>query len=205
MGKTCAVRNLSLSIGRGEIVAVAGESGCGKSVLCKTIMGILPKQAKISSGSIVLSGRETTGYTDRQYGQMRGSEVSIVFQDPFTSLDPTYKIGSQITEAVRANREDAVKLMEEVGIDRAEERFDAYPWMLSGGMRQRCVLAMALSQNPKLLIADEPTTALDEDVKNDILNLLLRIRDERNMGILFITHDLSAARKIADRLAVMYA
>ncbi|MBE6028785.1 MAG: ABC transporter ATP-binding protein [Clostridiales bacterium] len=205
MGKTCAVRDLSLSIGRGEIVAVAGESGCGKSVLCKTIMGLLPKQAEVTSGSIVLSGRETTGYTDRQYCQMRGSEVSIVFQDPFTSLDPTYTIGSQITEAVRANREDAVKLMEEVGIDRAEERFDAYPWMLSGGMRQRCVLAMALSQNPKLLIADEPTTALDEDVKNDILNLLLRIRDERNMGILFITHDLSAASKIADRLAIMYA
>ena len=218
MGKICAVRNLSLSIGRGEIVAVAGESGCGKSVLCKTIMGILPKQAKITCGSIVLIGRETTGYTDRQYCQMRGSEVSIVFQDPFTSLDPTYTIGSQITEAIRANKDDAdekytkaalyakaVKLMEEVGIDRAEERFYAYPWMLSGGMRQRCVLAMALSQNPRLLIADEPTTALDEDVKNDILNLLLRIRDERNMGMLFITHDLSAARKIADRLAVMYA
>lgn len=218
MGKTCAVRNLSLSIGRGEIVAVAGESGCGKSVLCKTIMGLLPKQAKVTSGNIILCGRETTGYTDRQYCQMRGNEVSIVFQDPFTSLDPTYTIGSQITEAIKANRDDAdeqytkaalrakaVKLMEEVGIDRAEERFDVYPWMLSGGMRQRCVLAMALSQNPKLLIADEPTTALDEDVKNDILNLLLRIRDERNMGILFITHDLSAARKIADRLAIMYA
>ena len=217
-GKICAVRDLSLSIGQGEIVAVAGESGCGKSVLCKTNMGILPRLAKITSGSIVLGGRETTGYTDRQYCQMRGSEVSIVFQDPFTSLDPTYTIGKQITEAIsvhknvagkqytkEALRAKAVKLMEDVGIDRAEDRFDAYPWMLSGGMRQRCVLAMALSQDPKLLIADEPTTALDEDVKNDILNLLLRIRDERNMGILFITHDLSAARKIADRLAIMYA
>lgn len=216
--KICAVRDLSLSIGQGEIVAVAGESGCGKSVLCKTIMGILPRQAEITSGSIVLGGRETTGYTDRQYCQMRGTEISIVFQDPFTSLDPTYTIGRQITEAIKAHRGDAgeqytkealrakaVKLMEDVGIDRAEDRFDAYPWMLSGGMRQRCVLAMALSQDPKILIADEPTTALDEDVKNDILNLLLRIRDERNMGILFITHDLSAARKIADRLAIMYA
>ena len=217
-GKICAVRDLSLSIGQGEIVAVAGESGCGKSVLCKTIMGILPKQAEITSGSIVISGRETAGYTDRQYCGMRGSEVSIVFQDPFTSLDPTYTIGKQITEAISAHRNDAgkqytkealrakaVKLMEDVGIDRAEDRFDAYPWMLSGGMWQRCVLAMALSQDPKLLIADEPTTALDEDVKNDILDLLLRIRDERKMGILFITHDLSAARKIADRLAIMYA
>lgn len=217
-GKTCAVRDLSLSIGQGEIVAVAGESGCGKSVLCKTIMGILPRQAEITSGSIVISGRETTGYTDRQYCGMRGSEVSIVFQDPFTSLDPTYTIGRQITEAIRVHRNaagkqctkealraKAVKLMEDVGIDKAEDRFNAYPWMLSGGMRQRCVLAMALSQDPRLLIADEPTTALDEDVKDDILNLLLRIRDERNMGILFITHDLSAARKIADRLAVMYA
>ena len=136
--KICAVRNLSLSIGQGEIVAVAGESGCGKSVLCKTIMGILPKQAEITSGSIVLGGRETTGYTDKQYCQMRGSEVSIVFQDPFTSLDPTYTIGKQITGAIRAHRNaagkqytkealraKAVKLMEDVGIDRAEERFDA--------------------------------------------------------------------------------
>ena len=216
--RICALRDLSLSIGQGEIVAVAGESGCGKSVLCKTIMGLLPKLAEITAGSIMLNGRETADYTERQYSQMRGSEVSIVFQDPFTSLDPTYTIGRQITEAIRTHRDDAdeqytkdalrakaVKLMEEVGIDRAEERFDAYPWMLSGGMRQRCALAMALSQNPKLLIADEPTTALDEDVKSDILNLLLRIRDERNMSILFITHDLSAARKIADRLAVMYA
>ena len=212
------MRDLSLSIGQGEIVAVAGESGCGKSVLCKTIMGLLPKQAEITAGSIMVNGRDTTGCTEREYGKMRGSEVSIVFQDPFTSLDPTYTIGRQITEAIRAHRSDAgeqltkktlrakaVKLMTDVGIDRADERFDAYPWMLSGGMRQRCVLAMALSRDPKLLIADEPTTALDEDVKNDILNLLLRIRDERNMSILFITHDLSAARKIADRLAIMYA
>ena len=107
-GKTCAVRDLSLSIGQGEIVAVAGESGCGKSVLCKTVMGILPRQAEITSGSIVISGRETTGYTDRQYCGVRGSEVSIVFQDPFTSLDPTYTIGKQITEAIRPMNSQAL-------------------------------------------------------------------------------------------------
>ena len=214
-GKICAVRNLSLSIGQGEIVAVAGESGCGKSVLCKTIMGLLPDRAKITNGSITVCGHEMVGLSDTQYCGMRGALVSMVFQDPMTSLDPTYTIGAQIAEAIRAHSEagesaasvraKVVKLMNDVGIDRAEERYDVYPWMLSGGMRQRCVLAMALAQDTKLLIADEPTTALDEEVKRDILELLLKIRDERGTSILFITHDLSAARIIADRLAIMYA
>lgn len=211
--KICALRDLSLSIGQGEIVVVAGESGCGKSVLCKTIMGLLPKLAHITGGSILLGGRELTGLSEREYCQVRGREIAMVFQDPMTSLDPTYTIGKQIAEAIRAHektdasaaRQRAVQLMEDVGIEHAAERFDDYPWMLSGGMRQRCVLAMALAQDTKLLIADEPTTALDEEVKNEILELLLKLREERALSILFITHDLRAAEKIADRLAIMYA
>ena len=212
-GKICALRNLSLSIGQGEIVVVAGESGCGKSVLCKTIMGLLPAPAHVTGGSIKLDGRELIGLSEKEYCGLRGGEAAMVFQDPMTSLDPTYTIGRQIVEAIQvheksdapAARMKAIQLMEDVGIDHAVERFDDYPWMLSGGMRQRCVLAMALAQNTKLLIADEPTTALDEEVKNEILNLLLRLRKERGLSILFITHDLSAARIVADRLAVMYA
>lgn len=211
--KICALRNLSLSIGQGEIVVVAGESGCGKSVLCKTIMGLLPKIARVTGGSILLDGRDIVGLSEKQFCGVRGREVAMVFQDPMTSLDPTYTIGRQIAEAIRAHdksdasavRMKAVQLMEDVGIDHAAERYDDYPWMLSGGMRQRCVLAMALARDTKLLIADEPTTALDEEVKNDILDLLLRLRRERGLSILFITHDLRAARKVADRLAVMYA
>jgi peptide/nickel transport system ATP-binding protein len=212
-GKICALRNLSLSIGQGEIVVVAGESGCGKSVLCKTIMGLLPAPAHVTGGSIKLDGRELIGLSEKEYCGLRGGEAAMVFQDPMTSLDPTYTIGRQIVEAIQvheksdapAARMKAIQLMEDVGIDHAVERFDDYPWMLSGGMRQRCVLAMALAQDTKLLIADEPTTALDEEVKNEILNLLLRLRKERGLSILFITHDLSAARIVADRLAVMYA
>ena len=212
-GKICALRNLSLSIGQGEIVVVAGESGCGKSVLCKTIMGLLPALAHVTGGSIRLDGREIVGLSEKEYCGLRGREAAMVFQDPMTSLDPTYTIGRQIVEAIQAHEKSdasaarlkAIQLMEDVGIEHAAERFDDYPWMLSGGMRQRCVLAMALAQNTKLLIADEPTTALDEEVKNEILNLLLRLRKERDLSILFITHDLSAARKVADRLAIMYA
>ncbi len=212
-GKICALRNLSLSIGQGEIVVVAGESGCGKSVLCKTIMGLLPAPAHVTGGSIKLSGRELVGLSEKEYCGLRGGEAAMVFQDPMTSLDPTYTIGRQIVEAIQvheksdasAARLKAIHLMEDVGIEHAVERFDDYPWMLSGGMRQRCVLAMALAQDTKLLIADEPTTALDEEVKNEILNLLLRLRKERDLSILFITHDLSAARIVADRLAIMYA
>ena len=207
-GKICALRNLSLSIGQGEIVVVAGESGCGKSVLCKTIMGLLPAPAHVTGGSIKLDGRELIGLSEKEYCGLRGGEAAMVFQDPMTSLDPTYTIGRQIVEAIQvheksdapAARMKAIQLMEDVGIDHAVERFDDYPWMLSGGMRQRCVLAMALAQDTKLLIADEPTTALDEEVKNEILNLLLRLRKERGLSILFITHDLSAARIVADRL-----
>ncbi len=213
-GNISALRDLSLSIGQGEILAVCGESGCGKSVFCKAVMGLLPHRAKITGGSIRLCGKELTGLSEREYCQVRGGDVAMVFQDPMTALDPACPIGKQIAEAIRAHdrslpaqavREKGIELMQAVGIDRAEERYDAYPWMLSGGMRQRCVLAMALAQDPKLLIADEPTTALDATVQTEILDLLLSLRKQRNFSILFISHDLGVIARIADTVSIMYA
>ena len=213
-GNMSAIRNLSMSIGHGEIVAVVGESGCGKSVLCKTILGLLPKPAKITSGTMRTGGRDLSGLSDRRYGRVRGKDISMVFQDPMTSLDPSLTVGAQIAEAIHAHdralskaaiREKVVGLLDSVGIDRAAERADAYPWMLSGGMRQRGVLAMALSQDPKLLIADEPTTALDVTVQTEILDLLRQLRDERDLSVLFISHDLGACTRIADTIHIMYA
>ena len=223
-GRISAIRNLSLTIQQGEILAVAGESGCGKSVLCRTIMGLLPHRAQTAGGSIRVCGRELTDLPDRKYCQIRGKDVAMVFQDPFVSLDPACSIGSQIAEAIRAHekseasdsgispghakaglRERVTDLLEAVGIDRAEERYDVMPWMLSGGMRQRCVLAMALAGNPRLLIADEPTTALDVTVQAEILDLLLQLRDERNLSVLFISHDLGVVSRVADTVAIMYA
>ena len=241
-GRTEAIRDLSLSIEQGEILAVVGESGCGKSVLCKTIMGLLPQPAEITSGSIRISSgapespsraaasviagqsqtrnseQELTCLSDREYCRIRGADIAMVFQDPMTSLDPSCSIGSQIAEAIHVHdrslsgnhsrreiRSRVIELMEAVGIDRAEQRYDAYPWMLSGGMRQRCVLAMALALDCRLLIADEPTTALDVTVQAEILDLLLRLRDERNLSVLFISHDLGVVSQIADTVAIMYA
>ena len=213
-GNMSAIRNLSMSIGHGEIVAVVGESGCGKSVLCKTILGLLPKPAKVTSGTMRAGGRDLCGLSDRRYGRVRGKDISMVFQEPMTSLDPSMTVGAQIGEAIHVHdralskaaiREKVVGLLDSVGIDRAAERADAYPWMLSGGMRQRCVLAMALSQDPRLLIADEPTTALDVTVQTEILDLLRQLRDERDLSVLFISHDLGACARIADTIHIMYA
>ena len=209
-----AVRNLSLQVKRGEIFAVAGESGCGKSVMCKTVMGLLHAAGRITSGSIKICGEEVTGLTDDEYCSIRGKKVAMVFQDPMTSLDPTYTIGDQIAEAIRAHnkkisREDikkrVVRLMELVGIEGGEERYDDRPWMLSGGMRQRCVLAMAIANDPDILVVDEPTTALDATVQAEMLDLMMDIRDRTGMGILFITHDLGVVARVADRIAIMYA
>ena len=213
-GRISAIRDLSLSIGQGEVFAVVGESGCGKSVLCKTIMEILPSNTEITSGYIAVNGKEIVGLSDGEMCRVRGVDISMVFQDPMTSLDPTYSIGAQIAEAVRVHdkkitaddlKKKVIDLMDAVGIDRVEERYSSFPWMLSGGMRQRCVIAMALAQEPKLLIADEPTTALDVTVQAEILDLLKEIRNKTGMTILFITHDLGVVAKVADKVAIMYA
>lgn len=219
--RICALNDLSLAIEPGEIVAVVGESGCGKSVLCKTVMGLLPGVAEVTGGRISINGKDTAGLSDSQYCRIRGVDISMVFQDPMTSLDPTCTIGAQIAEAIKAHagrstsggravsrrqlRERVIRLLDAVGIDQPEKRADSYPWMLSGGMRQRAVIAMALSQEPEMLIADEPTTALDVTIQAEILDLLVRLNKERSMSIMLITHDLSVAAAVADRIAVMHA
>jgi oligopeptide/dipeptide ABC transporter ATP-binding protein len=191
-----------------------GESGCGKSVTALSIMGLIPKPpAKIVDGSVLFDGRDLTKLNDRQLEDVRGRQVAMIFQDPMTSLNPTFKIGSQITETLRrhfdmkkeAARKRAVELLEEVGIPDAAGRLDNYPHQFSGGMRQRVMIAIALSCNPKLLIADEPTTALDVTIQAQILDLLQRLREEHEMAMIIITHDMGVVAEAADDVAVMYA
>ncbi|MGI5931847.1 MAG: dipeptide ABC transporter ATP-binding protein [Eubacterium sp.] len=213
-GTVHAVRDLSLSVRQGEILAVVGESGSGKSILCRSIMGLLPGAASVTGGSIQAGGYEITAMPERKLCGLRGKLFSMVFQDPMMSMDPTMPVGRQIGEALRCHhpeltgdqvRKRAVELMELVGIPEAEARCRMHPWNLSGGMRQRCVLAAALASEPEILIADEPTTALDVTVQAQILDLMLKIREQTGISILFVTHDLGVVAKIADRVAVMYA
>ena len=178
-----AVRDVSFSLKSGEVLAIVGESGCGKSVLCKSIMKLLPKNACIEDGSIVVNEEEIAAYTDKKMQKLRGKMFSMVFQDPMTALDPTVRIGKQVAEAIRIHnrkmtREEVwnrvVELMELVGIDHAQERCEWFPHQFSGGMRQRSVLAVALASNPRILIADEPTTALDVTIQAQILQTVKR-------------------------------
>lgn len=208
-----AVRDVSFALCEQETLAIVGESGCGKSVLCKAILHLLPHSGSISGGKVLLNGRDLSGLSSKEMDQLRGSEVSMVFQDPMTSLNPTLSIGRQIMEAILLHervskqqaRAQALYWMETVGIDHAAERFFQYPHHFSGGMRQRAVIAIALACRPKILIADEATTALDVTVQAQILELLQRLKKQFGLSILFITHDLSVVAKIADRVAVMYA
>ncbi len=208
------VRDVSLSVDEGEILAIVGESGCGKSILCKSIMKLLPQSAAITGGRLRIQDEEITDYREKEMRRLRGRVCSMVFQDPMTSLDPTMTIGDQIAEAVRLYRPNMTKqqvflrvteLMAMVGIDRPEVRYRQYPHHFSGGMRQRAVIAMALAGDPKLLIADEPTTALDVTIQVQILELLKHLQKKRNMAILIVSHDLSVVARCADRIAVMYA
>lgn len=213
MGEVQAVRDVNLTLDKGEVLAVVGESGCGKTVMCQSIMKLLPKTAKIKSGTVSVNGTDITNYKEKEMRNLRGPVLSMVFQDPMTTLNPTIPVGKQIMEAVlkheRVSREEAkdraIQMMDLVGITQPEYRFSLQPHYFSGGMRQRCVLAIALASAPELLFADEPTTALDVTVQAKILDLLLEIRDKTNIGILFISHDLGVVARIADRVAVMYA
>ena len=213
-GELQAVRDVSFTLHEGEVLAVVGESGSGKSVLCKAIMKLLRKDARIKGGSIQVDGVDITAYRPRDMERLRGKLFSMVFQDPMTSLNPTIAIGEQIAEAVRVHNRrlsrDAVhrrviELMELVGIDQPEQRYGLYPYNFSGGMRQRSVLAIALASNPRILFADEPTTALDVTIQAQILDLLRDVQRKLNTATVLVSHDLGVVARVADRVAVMYA
>ena len=212
-GEVQAVRDVSFSLNAGEVLAVVGESGCGKSVLCKSIMKLLPENAKIKNGKILVNGEEIAGYGERRMRELRGKLFSMVFQNPMTSLNPTMTVGAQIAEAVRAHQKDMGKeeveqrvteLMQLVGIKQAEERKKAYPYHFSGGMRQRIVLAIALAGNPEILFADEPTTALDVTIQAQILELMQDLQKRLGMAIIMVTHDLGVIADMCDKIVVMY-
>lgn len=209
-----AVRGIDLTLSEGEVLAIVGESGSGKSVTSKAMLGILPKNAVVNSGVIEYRGRDLLSLNEKEMCALRGREIAMVPQDPFTSLDPIMKVGYQITEVMGtgggregawARRQRAVELMREVGITEAERRFSEYPFRFSGGMRQRIAIAAALAGDPNVLICDEPTTALDVTIEAQILDLLIRLKNIRGLSMIFITHDLGVVAKIADRVAVMYA
>ena len=213
-GEVQAVRDVSFSLKKGEVLAIVGESGCGKSVLCKSIMKLLPPSAKIKEGSICVNGQDITCYREKEMQKLRGRVFSMIFQDPMTSLNPTIKIGKQIAEAVLIHNKNYTKeqvnqkvleLMELVGISHPKERYHQYPWQFSGGMRQRCVMAIALAADPDILFADEPTTALDVTIQAQILDLLRNLKEEINSSIMLITHDLGVIAEMADYVVVMYA
>ena len=213
-GELQAVRDVSFTLHEGEVLAVVGESGSGKSVLCKAIMKLLRTDARIKGGSILVDGVDITNYRPRDMERLRGKLFSMVFQDPMTSLNPTIAIGEQIAEAVRVHnrrmrRDDVhrrvIALMELVGIDQPEQRYGLYPYNFSGGMRQRSVLAIALASNPRILFADEPTTALDVTIQAQILDLLRDVQRKLNTATVLVSHDLGVVARVADRVAVMYA
>ncbi len=211
-GVVRAVDDISLSIREGMTLGVVGESGSGKSVTSLSIMRLLAPTARIESGSISLLGRDLVGLPEPDMRRIRGKEISMIFQEPMSSLNPVFTVGAQVTEAIRLHqrvskadaRRRTLELFDEVGIPDPEQRIDSYPHQMSGGQKQRVMIAMALSCNPKLLIADEPTTALDVTIQAQILDILRRLRDGRGMAILFITHDLGVIAEIADEVAVMY-
>jgi oligopeptide/dipeptide ABC transporter ATP-binding protein len=213
-GVVQAVDGVSFAVEKGQTLGIVGESGCGKSVTALSIMGLIPKPpAKIVDGSVLFDGRDLTTLRERQLQDVRGRQIAMIFQDPMTCLNPTIKIGTQITEVLRrhldmskdAARKRAGDLLEEVKIPRGRERLDDYPHRFSGGMRQRVMIAIALACNPELLIADEPTTALDVTIQAQILDLLDELRREHDMAMIIITHDMGVVAETADDIAVMYA
>ena len=212
-GEVQAIRGVNLKLQKGETLALVGESGSGKSVTAKSIMKLLSNNAVVKEGTITFKGENILEKSERDMQSIRGKEIAMVFQDPMTSLDPTMKIGKQITEVIikheKASKEEANKraeeLLELVGIPNAKERMKQYPHQFSGGQRQRIVIAIALACNPDVLIADEPTTALDVTIQAQILELLKELQQQFQMAIIFITHDLGVVANVADRVAVMYA
>ena len=212
-GEVQAIRGVNLKLEKGETLALVGESGSGKSVTAKSVMKLLSNNAVVKEGAIIFKGENILEKSERDMQSIRGKKIAMIFQDPMTSLDPTMKIGKQITEVIikheKASKEEADKraeeLLELVGIPNAKERMEQYPHQFSGGQRQRIVIAIALACNPDVLIADEPTTALDVTIQAQILELLKELQQQFQMAIIFITHDLGVVANVADRVAVMYA
>ena len=211
-GEVKAIRDVNFELKQGETLAIVGESGSGKSVTTRTLIGLSAANAKMT-GDIDFKGTKLHELQEEDWVKIRGNEIAMIFQDPMTSLDPTMKIGKQIAEPMLLHEkiskqeamDRALELMKNVGIPNAEEHINDYPHQWSGGMRQRAVIAIALAANPDILIADEPTTALDVTIQAQILNLMKQIQKERNSSIIFITHDLGVVAGMADRVAVMYA
>lgn len=211
-GVVRAVEDASFEVDRGEILAIVGESGSGKSVTSLSIMGLLAEPGSVAAGEIVFDGKDLATLSEKEYRSLRGNEMAMIFQEPMTSLNPVYRVGDQIVEAIRTHtdlsrkeaKERAVDMLRSVGIPSPERRVRDYPHQMSGGMRQRVMIAMALACDPSLLIADEPTTALDVTIQAQILDLLRRLRDETGMAVLLITHDLGVVSETADRVVVMY-
>lgn len=209
---TNIVAGLSFNVEKGKTLCIVGESGCGKSMTSLSIMGLLPKTGKIE-GEILLKGENLADKSMKQMSKIRGNQISMIFQEPMTSLNPVQTVGKQIAETIiihqnlnkKEARQKAIEMLKLVGIPSPEKRVDAYPHELSGGMRQRVMIAIALSCNPELLIADEPTTALDVTIQAQILDLMKNLQNNLNMGIIMITHDLAIVSEMADTVLVMYA
>lgn len=212
-GPLPVIDKVNLSIKDGEIVGIVGESGCGKSMLASAIMNLLNSPAKIAAGTIFYDGQDMTTLSSKEFQKIRGNEISMIFQEPMTSLNPLMKVGKQIEEAIKAHekvsntelKERAIAAIREVGIPQPEKVYHDIPSRLSGGMRQRIMIAMALVCHPKLLICDEPTTALDVTIQAQILRLIKKLRDETNTAVIFISHDMGVIYQMVDRVVVMYA
>lgn len=212
-GEVSAVRGVTFNLYKGETLAIVGESGSGKSVACKTIMRILSSNGYIKNGEILFNNQDLTKLSEKDMEKLRGKEIAMIFQDPMTSLNPTMTIGKQIAEGIikhqglskESAKKRAIELIDLVGISEPEKRYKQYPHQFSGGMRQRIVIAISLACNPKILIADEPTTALDVTIQAQILELIKDLQSKTNVSVIFITHDLGVVANMADRVAVMYA
>lgn len=212
-GEAQAIHGVSFSLAKGKALGLVGESGCGKTVTAMSIMRLLPPNAKVLGGEILYNGQNVLGFSDKQMQKLRGAKVALIPQDPLTSLNPLYTVGEQIAETIKqhqnlsssAAKQKAIEAMTSVQIPEAQERYNDYPHQFSGGMRQRIIIAMALSCNPELIIADEPTTALDVTVQAQILDLIKEIQKEYGTSLLLITHDLGVVAQVCDDVAVMYA
>lgn len=212
-GKNTSVDHIHFYVDKGETVCIVGESGCGKSVTSLSIMGLLSRDGKVTDGTVLFDGQNLFEMTEKELDEIRGNQMTMIFQDPLTSLNPVFTIGNQITESIRIHmglskaeaEKRAEMLLVRVGMPDAKRAMKKFPHTLSGGMRQRAMIAMALSCNPRLLIADEPTTALDVTIQAQIMKLLKELQQENGMAVIFITHDIGLVARMADRVIVMYA